>query len=251
MDIKDCYWPWFEAFIHVNGDVKPCCYATAPVGNLHEDGDLEAIWTGAEMQELRQFVNENRLHPVCVGASCVYVKDRLGEDTAGLPPDNLIRMKRMAESGSGYAALHYGLTLLVERKLEEAEPFLRTAVARRSARARFWLASLLLERVDPAVVGEAIELLTAEAEFLDGDAAALLGRVYGEPAYGAVDPELAKKHLYDAISLGSPAGMFSAALLHKTGFWGEPNHDEYLRLLKLAASRGFPEADAELSRAAA
>ncbi|WP_411194511.1 SPASM domain-containing protein [Rhodopseudomonas sp. BAL398] len=46
--------------------------ASKPIANLKASSALE-IWNGRAMQRLRQNIKDNRIDPICVGASCRYV----------------------------------------------------------------------------------------------------------------------------------------------------------------------------------
>lgn len=71
--VKDCHYPWTWMMVTADGAVKPCCFASGFLGNLHE-ASAEEIWNGAVVVELRQFIKEDRVHPVCAKAPCKYVQ---------------------------------------------------------------------------------------------------------------------------------------------------------------------------------
>ncbi len=73
MSVKDCPHPWDWLMITTDGLVKPCCFSFLPVGNLNHSS-LEEIWNGFVMQELRLYVLNDRIHPVCRGAHCKFVQ---------------------------------------------------------------------------------------------------------------------------------------------------------------------------------
>ncbi|WP_350188883.1 SPASM domain-containing protein [Thalassobaculum sp.] len=73
MALRDCQYPWKWAVISSNGEVRPCCFATKSVANLH-DGSLEEIWNGPKMQTLRRDILADRLNSVCAGAPCKFVQ---------------------------------------------------------------------------------------------------------------------------------------------------------------------------------
>ena len=58
--------------VTADGATKPCCFSTGTLGNLHESS-AEGIWNGPIAVELRQFITENRIHPVCANAPCKFV----------------------------------------------------------------------------------------------------------------------------------------------------------------------------------
>lgn len=81
MPLSDCQYPWTWAVISSNGEVRPCCFSTLPVGNLH-DAQLEAIWNGTAMQQLRLDILAGRVNPICRGAPCKFVQSTPAEPEA-------------------------------------------------------------------------------------------------------------------------------------------------------------------------
>lgn len=71
--VKDCHYPWTWMMVTADGGVKPCCFATGTIGNLH-DATAEEIWNGPIVVELRQAITQNSIHPVCSHAPCKFVK---------------------------------------------------------------------------------------------------------------------------------------------------------------------------------
>jgi hypothetical protein len=72
--VKDCHYPWTWMVVTADGNVKPCCFALGALGNLH-DSSAEAVWNGPVAMELRAYIKEDRLHPVCGGAPCKFVQN--------------------------------------------------------------------------------------------------------------------------------------------------------------------------------
>lgn len=72
--VKDCHYPWTWMMVTADGAVKPCCFASGFLGNLHE-ASAEEIWNGATAVELRRFIKEDCVHPVCAKAPCKYVQN--------------------------------------------------------------------------------------------------------------------------------------------------------------------------------
>lgn len=71
---SDCRTPWKWLNVGADGEVRPCCWAPLPIGNLNEVDSLADIWNGRAMRELRKNIRENKLQsPVCMNASCIYV----------------------------------------------------------------------------------------------------------------------------------------------------------------------------------
>jgi TPR repeat protein len=76
LEVKDCSSPWADLYIHLNGDVKPCCYSFGTLGSLVRGDTLMGIARGELRRELQDFTRENRIHPLCAFASCGYVAGR-------------------------------------------------------------------------------------------------------------------------------------------------------------------------------
>lgn len=72
--VKDCHYPWTWMVITADGNVKPCCFALGLLGNLH-DSAADEIWNGALAMELRAYIKDDRIHPVCAGAPCKFVQN--------------------------------------------------------------------------------------------------------------------------------------------------------------------------------
>jgi MoaA/NifB/PqqE/SkfB family radical SAM enzyme len=71
---RDCHYPWTWMMVASDGGVKPCCYATGELGNLGE-ASPDAIWNGPTAIELRSFILQDRVHPVCENAPCKFVQN--------------------------------------------------------------------------------------------------------------------------------------------------------------------------------
>ncbi|MGL4637497.1 MAG: SPASM domain-containing protein [Beijerinckiaceae bacterium] len=120
-EIKDCRWPWNRLYIHANGDIKPCCYATAPVGNILNGDDPDKIWHGEQMNELRDYIKDNRIHRVCAGSGCSFIRSQMpkGEDfnkqvkykmlPAGFVPENTLVLAKLGQPEALYT---FGTTIL-------------------------------------------------------------------------------------------------------------------------------------------
>ncbi len=72
--VKDCHYPWTWMTVASDGRVMPCCYANKPLGNLNEDS-AEAIWNGRLAVQLREFIKRDKIHPICEGAVCKFVRN--------------------------------------------------------------------------------------------------------------------------------------------------------------------------------
>ncbi|MBN1457959.1 MAG: SPASM domain-containing protein [Armatimonadetes bacterium] len=60
-----CTDPWKVAYVRWDGEVRPCCYANAFMGNLREQSFWE-IWNGPAYRELRRTVNSSDPPDYCL-----------------------------------------------------------------------------------------------------------------------------------------------------------------------------------------
>jgi MoaA/NifB/PqqE/SkfB family radical SAM enzyme len=72
--VKDCHYPWTWMMVTADGGVKPCCFAPGTLGNVVSSTPDE-VWNGPVAIELRSFIRDNRVHPVCAGAPCKFVQN--------------------------------------------------------------------------------------------------------------------------------------------------------------------------------
>lgn len=64
-----CPAPWKVFFVEANGNARPCCLISKPMGNINEQ-TFEEIWNGELYQELRRtFIEQKDFWPECVGCS--------------------------------------------------------------------------------------------------------------------------------------------------------------------------------------
>lgn len=94
LDVKDCDIPWNGIYMHVNGDIKPCCYALGRLGRISDGDTVADVIGGSKLAELRQAISDNVVHPVCAGAGCAFVRGRyptheLGDFAAEIDRDTL------------------------------------------------------------------------------------------------------------------------------------------------------------------
>lgn len=54
------------------GQVKPCCWTGHSVGSIYDGADR--VWNGATMRSLRSAISRGRIHRICSGAPCPYVR---------------------------------------------------------------------------------------------------------------------------------------------------------------------------------
>jgi TPR repeat protein len=242
LSIKHCNWPWFEAFIHVNGDVKPCCYATSPVGNLR-DGTLNEIWLGERMEEVRDYIAADKLHPICVGASCVYVADQI-DDSGNTGESYEERLRKMADSGSAWSAFSYGWYLVGEARANEGVPFLKSAATSGHPSAQYLLSTFLLYGTHglQANVTEAIGLLRSSAAQKHMQAMYLLGDLLCAGQHAAQDIGQGTALLKEAGERGELAAWVRLAEVYSN------DSAESRRYLEIGARRGSAEARAALDR---
>ena len=231
LEIKQCHWPWFEAFVHVNGDVKPCCYATGRVGNLSEE-PLQDIWLGAAMEEVRDYVEKNEIHPVCSGAPCAYIRDRVSTD---LPTDPDARLKAMADAGSPWSSAAWGLALINRGDEAGGIAYLRQASNLGNANGQYHLGKLL-SGIPDGDKAEALDNLEKAAAQKYTPALMALGISLVTGSLGIRDAERACFLFREAGERGDPEGFYRLSELHRRG--EEANPAEADRFLKLAANRG-------------
>jgi radical SAM protein with 4Fe4S-binding SPASM domain len=81
--IKDCSYPWTWMMVAADGDVKPCCYSARSMGNLHE-ATVDEVWNGPLAIELRRFIKEGKIHPICEDAACKYVQNTVAAKRAAI-----------------------------------------------------------------------------------------------------------------------------------------------------------------------
>ena len=245
LTIKDCNWPCFEAFVHVNGDVKPCCYATGAVGSLRQ-GSLKDIWLGSEMEELRDFVSADKLHPICVGASCVYVKDRL-DDAGSVGGSYEDRMRKMAESGSIWSSFAYGSYLLAKGSGNQGVEFIRIAASKGHPGAQHLLATCLLQGLYGVEVDmqEGVRMLRSAAAQKHSAALLLLGELTYNGRYTERDLDAGSALLLEAGERGELTAWAKLAAAHHA------NPEEARRFLELGKRRGSQDAATALEQLAA
>lgn len=73
--VKDCHYPWTWMMVSADGAVKPCCFAPGVLGHIAPGTEPEAVWNGPAALELRSFMRDDRVHPICAGAPCKFVQN--------------------------------------------------------------------------------------------------------------------------------------------------------------------------------
>jgi MoaA/NifB/PqqE/SkfB family radical SAM enzyme len=91
--VKDCRAPWEWGLVSTNGDVRPCCFASAAIGNL-DDGSFREIWNSEAAQQLRQDILADTVNRVCRNASCKYVQNMAQAADAQSPARRLRKNAR-------------------------------------------------------------------------------------------------------------------------------------------------------------
>lgn len=73
--IKDCKEPWINLQILSDGTIRPCCWCAGNLGNINEF-TLEQIWNGEKIKELRNYISNGKIHPICSEISpCPYIRN--------------------------------------------------------------------------------------------------------------------------------------------------------------------------------
>jgi hypothetical protein len=74
--LRDCGSPWHDLYVHLNGDIKPCCYARGRLGSLVRGDTVASVLDSDLRRELQDWTATNRVHPICAFAGCGYVNGR-------------------------------------------------------------------------------------------------------------------------------------------------------------------------------
>ncbi|AWJ93412.1 hypothetical protein Sp245p_26480 (plasmid) [Azospirillum baldaniorum] len=70
---RQCTAPWYWMQVITDGTVRPCCFSAQDIGSLHHSS-IEEIWNGDLIKELRRFMHQNRVHPICQNAPCKFIQ---------------------------------------------------------------------------------------------------------------------------------------------------------------------------------
>jgi hypothetical protein len=73
--ISECRNAWDWAHVTATGDVRPCCYALRPVGNVVAAGGFDEVWNGPTLRDVRRSITEGHVAPSCRGAGCRFARD--------------------------------------------------------------------------------------------------------------------------------------------------------------------------------
>jgi hypothetical protein len=73
LTVKDCKHPWENLQILSNGEVRVCCWANYPIGNLNTS-TMDEIWNGSLLTKIRELVSKGETHSMCKNAACPYIQ---------------------------------------------------------------------------------------------------------------------------------------------------------------------------------
>ncbi len=79
LNLRDCISPWSDLYVHLNGDIKPCCYARGRLGSLARGDTIVGVLDSALRKELQDWTASDRIHPICAFAGCGYVNGRAAD----------------------------------------------------------------------------------------------------------------------------------------------------------------------------
>jgi hypothetical protein len=100
--IQDCTYPWLWLVIDSHGVARPCCHASAHVGNINEQS-IDEIWNGDLLIRLRGAIRDGHIDPICRHAACAFVQDTeaaFGADAYKFPCE-LDKRYVVSDVGSG------------------------------------------------------------------------------------------------------------------------------------------------------
>ena len=64
-----CVYPWSALFVTARGSTTVCCSMSGDVGTVLNSGDLDRVWNGQALRDIRQSIARGEVHPQC--AYCV------------------------------------------------------------------------------------------------------------------------------------------------------------------------------------
>ncbi len=97
LEVRDCPSPWDDLYVHLNGDVKPCCYSLGAFGSLVQGDSLFEIAVSPERAELQAYTLANKIHPLCAFAGCTYIRGRAADG------DEAVQFSDAVEDADGLA----------------------------------------------------------------------------------------------------------------------------------------------------
>ena len=246
-ELKDCPWPFSRLYVHVNGDVMPCCYSTFPIANVNEGADLAAVWESDELNAIRDALLANKVHRVCAGAGCAWVASAIPDETLrdyaqitwaipqGFVPEHT---RRLAMLGQRDALFAIGAAHLADGDPKAAMRWLEEAARRGSELADYRLGLVLMDAGSAIVTPESVAHFEKSSDLGYGPASVQLGRYHSESTSALYDFNRAQTLFQKAASQGDPMGWLQLAWLYVSGDKNAQYLDEALRLVSLAERHG-------------
>jgi MoaA/NifB/PqqE/SkfB family radical SAM enzyme len=65
-----CIHPFHYLVVDINGDARPCCWASVKFGNLAEAPDFDAVWNSEVARQMRADFLSERMTPGCIDKHC-------------------------------------------------------------------------------------------------------------------------------------------------------------------------------------
>lgn len=75
-NIKDCKHPWDALQILATGEIRVCCWHSGTLGNFNSGHTIDGVWNGKDLEEVREYVKNNKVHPLCHKSPCKYLQKR-------------------------------------------------------------------------------------------------------------------------------------------------------------------------------
>ncbi|AWJ93523.1 hypothetical protein Sp245p_27085 (plasmid) [Azospirillum baldaniorum] len=116
---RQCTAPWYWMQVITDGTVRPCCFSAQDIGSLHHSS-IEEIWNGDLIKELRRFMHQNRVHPICQNAPCKFIqKNNAKKDALPRLGDRIFFGKMELDQYIWIEGMAYSriLGMLVKRKI--------------------------------------------------------------------------------------------------------------------------------------
>jgi len=60
-----CAHPWMSVYVHADTSVRVCCFMQGSVGAASSGEELESVWNGERITEIRNAVRKGEVHPAC------------------------------------------------------------------------------------------------------------------------------------------------------------------------------------------
>jgi TPR repeat protein len=225
--VSQCFSPWGDLYIHLNGDVKPCCYAHGRLGSLARGDTITSILNGSLRAELQDWTRQNRVHPICAYASCAYVDGLPAAEDALEERDSLFR--EALEDSAGI----------------ETEPELLKAAAHQHPHRVFTFANHLWRNGNYSA---GLKWLRRGAVLRDVFSLHLLGSIYTN-GWALPAPDLAEaRRLYgEGAALGHAPAMVRLGAMLARGEGGPADVERGVALVREATKQGEKTAWAVLA----